>query len=58
MQYRNEFLEKINELDKKSLTCNGTIPQLEEGEKPLIRVVHDESTYYANSDQTLIFLGR
>ena len=53
--YRNEFLAKLDELDKKSLTYDGTIPQLEEGEKPLIRVVHDESTYFANSHQTFFW---
>ena len=52
MKYRNEFLEKMVELDRKSLTCDGTTPQLDRGEKPFIRVVHDESTYHANSDQT------
>ena len=39
----------MEELDKKS---DGSIPQLDSGEKPLISVVHDECTYYANSDQT------
>ena len=39
------------ELDKKSLTVNGNTPELSAGEKPLIRVVHDECTYYANSSQ-------
>ena len=52
VKYRNEFLEKMVELDRKSLTCDGTTPQLDRGEKPFIRVVHDESTYHANSDQT------
>jgi len=50
---RNVYLKTV-ELDKTSLTCEGT-PKLEEGEKPLIRVVHDESTYYANSDQSLFW---
>ena len=49
--YRNEFLN-MEEFDKKSITCDGNIPTLTNGEKPLIRVVHDECTYYANSDQT------
>ena len=42
----------MEELDRKSLTCNGNTPELTEGEKPLIGVVHNEYTYYANSDQT------
>ena len=50
--YRNKFLTTMEQLDKKSLTCDNTTPQLDEGEKPLIRVVHDESTYYANCDQS------
>ena len=35
---------------------NGNTPELSAGEKPLIRVVHDECTYYANSSQPF-FLG-
>ena len=50
--YRNEFLTKMDEFDKKSLTCHGDTPILDAGERPFIRVVHDECTYYANSDQT------
>lgn len=47
--YRKQFLREI---DKKSLTCNSNTPVLDAGEKPLIRVVHDECTFFANSDQT------
>ena len=50
--YREEFLKAMDELDKKSLTVYENTPELEEGEKSLIRVVHDESTYFANSDQS------
>ena len=39
------------ELDKNSLTVNGNTSELSAGEKPLIRVVHDECTYYTNSSQ-------
>ena len=39
-----------------SCTVNGNTPELSAGEKPLIRVVHDECTYYANSSQPF-FLG-
>ena len=48
--YRNDFLQKMEKRDRKSITCEGRVPDLEEGEKPYIRVMHDESTYYANSD--------
>jgi len=40
---------------KKSLTCDNTTPELVVGEKPLIRVVHDESTFYANCDQSYLW---
>ena len=52
---RDAFLKKMEELDKKSLTVNGNTPELSPGEKPLIRVVHDECTYYANSDQSFFW---
>ena len=55
MVYRNNFLTTMAELDKKSLTCDGTTPELATGEKPYIRVVHDECTYYANSDQSFFW---
>lgn len=51
VQYRNDFLATMQELDKKSITYDGVIPELE-GELPLIRVVHDESTFHANCDQS------
>ena len=53
VKYRNTFLEKMGELDNKSLTRNR--PELGAGERPLIRVVHDESTFYANSDQSFFW---
>ena len=40
--YRNEVLGVMNDLDKKSLVICG-----------LIRVAHDECTYFANCDQSL-----
>ena len=52
MVYRNDFLTTMAELDMKWLTCDGTTPELAAGEKPYIRVGHDECTYYANSDQS------
>ena len=45
----------MNNLDKKSLTFLDNVPQLSPGEKPLIRVAHDECTYYANCDQTIFW---
>ena len=53
--YRNQFLQKLDELDKISLTYDGTTPHLNDGERALIRVVQDESTYYANCDQTFFW---
>ncbi len=50
--YRSKLLETLDELDKKTIVPNGPPPQLQEGEKPHIRVVHDESTFYANADQS------
>ena len=53
--YRNNFLQKLDELEKISQTYDGTTPHLNDGERALIRVVHDESTYYAYSDQTFFW---
>ena len=53
--YREEFLRMMDELDRKSLTCTGHVPTLSPGEKPLIRVAHDECTFYANCDQTFFW---
>ena len=52
VEHRKEFLSKLAKLDKKTISCDGPPPQLPDGERPIIRVVHDESTYYANCDQT------
>ena len=52
VQYRKDFLAKLERLDEKSVKFDNIVPQLEAEEKPLIRVVHDESTYYANCDQS------
>ena len=35
VSYRSDFLLKLNELDKKSLTRDGVVPQLHEGENLL-----------------------
>ena len=50
--YRNNFLTILHDLERKSISCEGTTPELTAGEKPFIRVVHDESTFYANCDQS------
>ena len=52
VEYRKQFLEKFQELDAKTIIPDCPPPELEEGEKAFIRVVHDESTFYANADQT------
>jgi len=52
---RNDFLSTLFEYDKKSLTFDGTVPELAVGEKPYIRVAHDECTYYANCDQSFFW---
>ena len=50
--YRHEYLTNMKELDKKSITCFGNEPQVAPEEKPLIRITHDECTYYTNCDQS------
>ena len=52
VQHRSEFLSNLLELDKITITPSNLTPLCLEGVKPLIRVVHDESTYYANCDQS------
>ena len=47
MAYRKQFLDKLAELDRRTIASDGIRPELEDGEKPLIRVVHDKSTFYA-----------
>ena len=48
---RKALLELMKELDTKSILYDDKIPELN-GERPLIRIVHDESTFHANCDQT------
>ena len=54
VMYRNSFLKTMEELDKRSITCDSNTPQLASGEKPLIRVVHDEcdQSYFWGDDHT------
>ena len=49
--YRNEYLDILEELGSKSISPY-LPPPIAEGEKPLVRVVHDESAFYSNADQT------
>ncbi len=49
---RVDFLNTLAELDKKTITPDAQHPDLQEGEKPYLRVVHDESTFYANAYQS------
>ena len=51
VSYREEFLQKLEELDRRC-QYNGHEPQLSDQEKRLIPVHHDESTFYSNADQT------
>lgn len=49
---RQEFVHTLLDLDRMTLVPEGIRTELEENEKPLIRVAHDESTFYANADQS------
>ena len=51
VESRQQFLDRLLVLDEKIHTCD-TNPDIPDGEKPLIRLVHDESTFYANADQS------
>ncbi len=55
VKYRNEFLAKMEDLDTRTISFDGNTPQLEEGQRPLIRVVHDGSTFHANCDQSFFW---
>lgn len=52
VEHRQQFLAQLADLDRKTITPDGPAPELTEDERPIIRVVHDESTYYANCDQS------
>ena len=51
VEYRTKFVETLGNLDRR-FDFDEHKPNLMEGEKPLILIHHDESTFYAN--QTLI----
>ena len=50
--YRQEFLDQLAFLDKTTITSTCPIPVVAEGERRYLRIAHDESTFYANADQT------
>ena len=52
VEYRKSFVEKLEELDNRRCKYEDHTPVLQPGEKPLIIVHHDESTYFANADQS------
>lgn len=52
VQHSSEFLERLEELDSKTIIPGRPLPQLQHAEKLLLRVVHDDSTFYANADQS------
>ena len=55
VQYRGKFLATLKELDKVTIVPNNTNPVCPNGVKPLIRVVHEESTFYANCEQSYLW---
>lgn len=49
--YRSEFVSKVMELEP-FCSRSGYTPVSREGQKPIIVVHHDESTFYSNADQS------
>ena len=52
VEYRNTLLKQLSKLDETTITPSTPCPSLADGEKRYIRVYHDESTFFANADQT------
>ena len=48
----SDLLKQFAKLDKTIITPSTPYPSLADGEKKYIRIYHDESTFYANADQT------
>ena len=48
--HREKFITEMAEIDKKSITVDQPSPDI--SDRPIIRVYHDESTFYANTDQS------
>lgn len=63
VQYRKTFAAEMMELKRRMESFDDSDydvtvqPDLEEGEKKLIMVTHDESTFYANDYKAVIWLG-
>ena len=51
VEYRQKFTDRLHDLNRRC-DYDGHVPNLAEGEKPLIIIHHDESTLYANADQS------
>ena len=51
IEYREQFVRQLDELDRRCI-YEGHEPELLEGEKPLVQIHHDESTFYENADQS------
>jgi len=51
VEHRKEFVAQMNELERRCI-YDGHLPVLWDGERPLIMIHHDESTFYANADQS------
>ena len=52
VSYRTEFLDTLAKLDETTITPAQPNLCVEDGKQRHIRVVHDESTFYANVDRT------
>ena len=50
--YQCELMDKLEESDKKTISPHLPPPVLADNEKSMIRVIHDEFTFYSNADQT------
>ena len=55
VENRNSYISQLAEMDKITICKNNPSPILATDQKPLIRVVHDKSTFYANCDQSYIW---
>ena len=50
--YRKDLLDKLSAFDETTITPSHPSPSTADGEKKHIRIVHDESTFFSNADQT------
>ena len=51
VEYRKEFVLYMAGISGRCI-CDGNHPELDQNEKPILVVHHDESTFYANADQS------